>query len=993
MNKANFTFKNLTFLFAILIGLNLRSQVTINEYSCSNLNSFLDNFGEYEDWIELYNSGATAFNLNGYHLSDKKTNTIKWTFGAVSIPANGFLRIWASDNNVNTGPNLHTNFTLTQCFGNEAVVFANPAGTIIDSVTIRRTKVGHSRGRSTNGGPTWVVFTTPTPGASNGAGFTAYATTPTMNLAPGFYSGTQSVTITSPDPNVTIRYTTNGTTPTTSSTAYTGPINISSTTVLRAAAFSSNTSVLSSFVESNTYFINVTHTIPVVSAFGDQLLTLMNGTQNNPETGLEYFESNSQFKTEGYGTSNKHGNDSWFYAQRGIDFVCRDEHGINDALHHKIFPNKTRNEFQRIIIKAAANDNYPFEGQANSNFPGELGGAHIRDAYVHTVSQKAHLNLDERTWSPAILYVNGQYWGVYDVREKVDDKDFTKYYYNTKGDSIQMLKTWGSTWSEYGGPQAQTDWNTLSNFILNNNMTIAANYNQVAAQYDLKSLADYVILNSYVVCSDWLNWNTQWWRGLNYACSNKKWKYSLWDEDATFKHYINYTGVPSLDPNANPCDPQSLGNPGSQGHVPILNKLLMNQDFKQYYVMRYFDLLNSGLSCTRMVNILDSMVQVIQPEMQGQITKWGGTYSEWQQNVLDLRNFILQRCSLVTQQFAGCYQTTGPFNIKVNVDPPNSGTVQFNSNLIQNFVWSGIYPGNLPSLLNATAKPGYCFTHWTFVNHTPSPNANTANVSINLNNTDSIVAHFAYNPQPLVTPVSASICRGESVQLNATNGITYNWSPSTGLSCNNCPNPIATPNNSTTYTLTSIAGPGCQATTTQTITVHPYASANFTSTSANSGLPQTVSFSNNSTGASNYIWTFGTGANSTSPNPNYVYTNAGTYTVTLIALGFNNCNDTITKVITISDTAGLVIPNVFSPNGDGINDFFQVISHGLTHFEGKIYDRWGKLVFEFKDANDAWKGTNKNGSNCDDGVYYYIIQAKDMNGKEYDKNGFIELIR
>ena len=127
-----------------------------------------------------------------------------------------------------------------------------------------------------------------------------------------------------------------------------------------------------------------------------------------------------QFRTEGDGYTNKHGNDSWAYAQRGIDFITRDKLGYNYALKHQIFARTPRDRFQRVILKAAANDNYPF----CTIGPGVNGSAHIRDAYCHTLSQDGHLALDERTYEPCVLYANGQYWGVYELREKVDDADF-----------------------------------------------------------------------------------------------------------------------------------------------------------------------------------------------------------------------------------------------------------------------------------------------------------------------------------------------------------------------------------------------------------------------------------------------------------------------------------------------------------------------------------------------------------------------------------------
>jgi gliding motility-associated-like protein len=991
-------------LFCFLCITGFKAQVLINEYSCSNLTSFYDNFNETEDWIEIYNPTSSPINLQNYCLSDKVNNPGKWKFGSVTINANGFLRVWASGKNINSGANLHTNFSLKQC-KNDKIILSNPSLVILDSLTTKRTQVSHSRGRTTNGSTNWSLFVNPTPNASNNTAtpYLGYASTPSMNVAPGFYSTTQNVSITSPDAGVNIYYTLNGNTPTSASNPYTGPIAISTVQVLRAVAISTNSSIRSSFIESNTYLVNTTHSTNVVSVFGDQLASLMSGNQINPLVGLEYFD-NGVFKTEGFGESNKHGNDSWFYAQRGIDFVCRDECGYNDALKHQIFNLKQRNEFQRIILKAAANDNYPFEGQPNSNFSGELGGAHIRDQYVNTVAQKAKMHLDERTWAPAVMYVNGQYWGVYDVREKVDDKDFTKYYYNTKEDSLQFLQTWGNTWSAYGGAQAQTDWNTLKNYITSNNMANQANYNYVISQFDEKSLADYVILNSYVVCSDWLNWNTAWWRGLNYNATQKKWRYALWDEDATFKHYINYTGVPNVNVNADPCAPESLNNPGGQGHVPILNALLTNASFKQYYVMRYFDLVNAGLSCQRMTTILDSMIQVITPEMPRQIAKWGGTLSQWQQNVQDLRNFILQRCDTVTKHFNNCYNVTGPYKIKINVDPPNSGTVDFNSLNLTSFTWSGTYPGSLPNNLKAYPKPGYCFSHWTTVSGVPVPATTNTAVSITLMSNDSIVAHFIPTPSVALANNTASLCFGNSTQFNTTGPGSYTWSPTAGLSCITCSNPIIMAPSVGTLVYTVTAGSiGCKASQTATVQVSPVAQANFSIVNTQTNvLPQTVTLTNTSNmfTSTGFSWYCSTGATATSTNASFVLPNANLYEFTLIAYGANGCNDTITKQLIVSDTAGhydpyvkIPLPNIFTPNGDGSNDLFFPVMRYVTEMTCLIYDRWGKLVYELKSPTDKWDGTNKNGKDCSPGTYFYIFKAKDRDGRDYDATGYVQLQR
>ena len=124
----------------------------------------------------------------------------------------------------------------------------------------------------------------------------------------------------------------------------------------------------------------------------------------------------------------------------------------------------------------------------------------------------------------------------------------------------------GGTWEEYGDGD---DWYDFVNFVTSNDMTVAANYEYAITQLHPLSLIDYFILNSYIVSMDWLNWNTAWWRGRHPDGGAKRWRYALWDCDASFGHYINYTGIPDTGPTADPCNPESMGNVGGQGHIPV----------------------------------------------------------------------------------------------------------------------------------------------------------------------------------------------------------------------------------------------------------------------------------------------------------------------------------------------------------------------------------------------------------------------------------------
>jgi len=131
----------ISLLVCVFCSLNvLQAKVVINEFSCSNLSQYPDNYSKYEDWIELYNPSASAVSLAGYYLSDDSLNNIKWQFPAgTSIAANGFLRVWTSGRNEASGGHYHTNFKLTQTKNNnEYIILSNAAATMIDYVEIKQ---------------------------------------------------------------------------------------------------------------------------------------------------------------------------------------------------------------------------------------------------------------------------------------------------------------------------------------------------------------------------------------------------------------------------------------------------------------------------------------------------------------------------------------------------------------------------------------------------------------------------------------------------------------------------------------------------------------------------------------------------------------------------------------------------------------------------------------------------------------------------------------
>lgn len=970
------------------------SQIVINEYSCSNIGGPTDAFGEREDWVELYNATGSAIDLTGYYLSDDDGDPTKWEIPSGVIPANGYMMVYCSRRDLVSGSQLHPNFGLTQT-QNEWIILSLPNGNEIDAVEITQmTKANHSIGRSSNGAADWKLFMTPTPNAANSGGINFYTATPVFSgTAPGFYAGPQNVTITCPDPTATIRYTTDGSVPTVASPAYAGPIAVNATTVVRAVAFSTEQP---SFTLSGTFFINVNHTVPVLSIAGagsNSVATLLGGNGSiEPQGFFELWEEDQTFADKGEGEFNEHGNDSWAYPQRGFDYIMRDEFGYNNEIEHQIFPESDRTGFQRLILKPGASDNYPFEG----------GGAHIRDAFVHTLSQKADMKLDERTWRECVVYLNGQYWGVYEIREKADDADYTDHYYNQDKYHIQYLKTWGGTWEEYGAPNAAPAWNALRNYINTNNMGVPANFNYVDSLLNWHSLIDYFVINSYTVNQDWLNWNTAWWRGMDQDEDKRKWRYALWDMDATFGHYVNYTGIPDESPNADPCNAENLPNPGGQGHTQILSKLIAEQPIvEQYYIARYADLLNTYLSCDYMNFLLDSMIAQIQPEMAQHCARWGGSVAGWQANVQDLYDFIDARCLALTQGMIDCYSLTGPYNITVDVSPPGAGEVKVNSIWAPTYPWNATYFGGMTTNLIAKENTGFIFDHWEFTTGPMLlPIAEDTN-GIMLNGPENIVAVFITDNPDLdgdgilntdeailgtdpnnpdtdgdgindgveVTNGSDPLDPCDPVDTNCDNdgdGLTNGEEATAGTDPNNPDtdgdgfddnNEVTNGSNPLDPCDPDDSDPICQIDT--------------------DGDGLTDSFEA----------IIGTDPNN--PDTDGDGLNDGIETTN----GSNPLDPCDPLPMGDNCFVGIHMPTAFSPNGDGLNDVIgPKVGMDVLSFTWYVYDRWGNRMVMTSDKAFKWDGTF-NGVLVNTGVYAYMLDVIFVDGKKESLSGNITVTR
>ena len=622
----------------------IQAQIIINEVTAANYSGLEWGINEDpEDWVELKNIGDLEIDISGYWLSDDLDVPMKYEIeSGTLIGPNQFylfylsdLDGWAIDSDY-----PHTNFNLTQ-MKSESIVLSDPGGVMIEEFTFGGNTfllADHSYAKDEF--LEWYISSVPTPLMENLSDmYNGYSEKPEVDLEAGYYESSIVLTLSNSDSGP-IYYTLDGQEPGSDDILYTGPISIDSTSVLRARTIPETPDLLPGRILNKTYFIGPDqHQIQVVSISGPNIgegdwysLGL-----TNRWTHIEFFDEDGEFVTEATGDSNKHGHDVNAYQQRGFDFVCRDELGYNRNIDFPspLFENSSeRSDFQRLIFKCGGGDNYPFSGGQPSA---------LRDLYTHLLAEECDMAMDVRTGESCVLYINGQYWGIYSFQEKVDDRDYMEYHHNQPKYEVDFVKTWGGTWNEMG-EDGMTEWNDVVEYITGNDMSDDSNYDYVESFMELESIIDFFILNSTAVNRQWLNWDLSWWKGNDPEGEHLQWRYALWDTDNSWGNGINFTGIPNAESDAGHFDYLGFGDPGGQGHVPVINSLFNNDSFEEAYDNRRTDLQVGCLSCDEMIGLLDSLVSDLQPEMERHTERWGGSEEDWLENISYFEDFILGRC-------------------------------------------------------------------------------------------------------------------------------------------------------------------------------------------------------------------------------------------------------------------------------------------------------------------------------------------------------------
>lgn len=251
--------------------------------------------------------------------------------------------------------------------------------------------------------------------------------------------------------------------------------------------------------------------------------------------------------------------------------------------------------------------------------------------------------------------------------------------------------------------------------------------------------------------------------------------------------------------------------------------------------------------------------------------------------------------------------------------------------------------------------------------------------------TKTITVFIGSSPSLTVVPSSLAVCPGNTVSITATGGASYNW---TGVSSTS--SVVSVSAGVYTVSTTNACNTDSKTIIINTSTV----SAGLDGTPISGKSPLGVSFSNLSSGATTYTWNYGNGTSSNGVFPvSQTYIAAGVYTVVLSVTNSDGCENSQSILIIVkNEDAALVVPNVFTPNNDGINDLFYVKATNIKDFNCVIFDRWGLQLYSWSDVKGGWDGKTS-GKDVTDGTYFFIINATDFDGKDVKRQGSFSLLR
>lgn len=683
--------------------------------------------------LAILNEGENILSIQGHNISANSSDFTLIPFLSAVFSSPSSVGISPPEILNLTSENLHTNFKISSDI--ETVTLTHSSGDIIDQVTAEAlppdTSVGVSVFNSS-----LVNYTETTPGYPNSNIEFLGAITSTVQFSSdgGLMSSPVNLSMSGNTWGQVIRYTLDTSIPTASSPIYFSPITVGENTVVRARIFASN--YIPSPTFSRSFVFNQSHELDVVflttdsdNLFDENSGIYVFGPDNTYDPWEPYFGANFwedwerpvhfAFYENGSSTLGADFNagikifGGWSRGQnnqRSLSLFARGKYG-DSKFEHPFFNQLSYSDFDALVLRNSGQD------WLRSN---------MKDMTLTSLMRGSGLDFQEH--NPVATYLNGEYWGMYNMREK-NNEEMLSSKHGFDADELTILQ---SNAEIVEGDNVE--YNALVSYVQNTDLSSNLNFSYVEQRIDLVNYALYQAANIFFNNTDWPGNNIKFWKS-----PSSKWRWVMYDTDFGFgpwwatNNYYNNTLNFALDPDC------GCGWPNPSWSTLLFRRMVTNINFRNQFINRYADELNTRFLPEQVKSHIDNIRATIQSEIPAHYQRWGVDPSQMDYYVEVMKEFAEFRPNFAKDHIKNQFDLPNFHAISILNYNIEEGFVRVNNNLkIQQDSWTGDYFETVPITLKAVPEAGYEFSHWG-----GGYNATETTITIDLTEANYIIPYFS----------------------------------------------------------------------------------------------------------------------------------------------------------------------------------------------------------------------------------------------------------
>lgn len=703
--------KKLTLIIALCMACQAsKAQLKINELMQSNIDCIMDDLNDFPDsWVELYNDSQTGIDLRDYKLGLTDNAAEAWPLPIQRVDGKQYVLIYCDK----VGDGLHTDFRLDSGKGSSVYLFQGDK--VIDKVKDlkKQPSPNIAYGRKTDGADEWGYQIEPTPKAANCGEITDKILGDPVFSELGKVTRNNeafSLTISMPEgtPEGTeIRLTTDGSEPVATSTLYTEPLSIKSTTVIRARLFCNGYLSPRSVAQSYIFFPRQI-TLPVVSIITNKKYL------KDPTIGI-YVDGN-------YMSGKKNYEFNW---RRPINIEIFDKEDkksvINQLCETRIAGGATRSSARKSLA-VYANKRFGTKHFEYEFFPDQKPGIkaqksfmlrnagndfdylYMRDAIIQR-SMAQHVDLDWQAWQPAIIYINGDYQGMLNIRERSNEDNIWANYQKLEDIDMIEISQDNSRMVEELKAGSWDNYNAFKDFYREQGHTLK----EYEEWMDCDEYINLMVMNLYFNNQDFPGNNVVLWRP---TAEGGRWRWIAKDTDFGLGLYSSSAEYKTIEWLYDPNYDKDRKWANTSAATRLFRNMMEDEDIKRLFIDRAAIYMGDFLNEKGVRNIWDAMYNKISyeyPNHRKLINEWWPNYNE---ELNTARRWLSKRTNIFYKQLADFFQLGTPIPVSINRYLKSTPTIYFNDVELSEGKFDGKFFVNRKVTLKAKAPEGKVITGW-----------------------------------------------------------------------------------------------------------------------------------------------------------------------------------------------------------------------------------------------------------------------------------------